>query len=93
MKKEAFVSIYDTVKDKVSAFCQMFKLARSTFYRWKKQGHQPKRQGLIDLISSLCEAHQYTYGYRKITALLRKEMKMNYKTVQRIMQTTVCSVV
>lgn len=50
VKKEAFVSIYDTVKDKVSAFCQMFKLARSTFYRWKKQGHQPKRQGLIDLI-------------------------------------------
>ncbi|PIK25565.1 hypothetical protein CTV99_16920 [Bacillus pumilus] len=43
--------------------------------------------------SSLCEAHQYTYGYRKITAVLRKEMKMNYKTVQRIMQTMVCSVV
>lgn len=89
VKKEAFVSIYDTVKDTVSisAFCQMFELARSTFYRWKKQDHQPKQQVLIDLISSLCESHQYMYGYRKITALLRKEMKMNHKTVQRIMQT------
>ncbi|OLP62924.1 hypothetical protein BACPU_36240 [Bacillus pumilus] len=89
MKKEALMSIYDTVKDKVSisVFCHMFELARSTFYRWKKQGHQSKQQKLIDLISSLCESHQYTYGYRKITALLRKEMKVNHKTVQRIMQT------
>ncbi|WP_144473336.1 IS3 family transposase [Bacillus pumilus] len=89
VKKEAFVSIYDAVKDtvSVSAFCQMFELARSTFYRWKKQDLLPKQQVLIDLISSLCESHQYTYGYRKITALLRKERRINHKTVQRIMQT------
>ncbi|MEI4791459.1 IS3 family transposase, partial [Bacillus sp. FJAT-53060] len=67
----------------------MFELARSTFYRWKKQDHQPnpKQQKLVQLISSLCKSHQDTYGYRKITALLQKEMKMNHKTVQRIMQT------
>ncbi|QRY36295.1 IS3 family transposase [Bacillus sp. PDNC022] len=89
VKKEALVSIYETVKNQVSisAFCQMFELARSSFYRWKKQNHQPKKQKLIELISSLCESYQYTYGYRKITALLQKEMKMNHKTVQRIMQT------
>lgn len=89
VKKEALVSIYETVKNQVSisAFCQMFELARSSFYRWKKQSHQPKQQKLIELISSLCESYQYTYGYRKITALLQKEMKMNHKTVQRIMQT------
>lgn len=59
VKKEAFVSIYDTVKDtvSVSAFCQMFEIARSTFYRWKKQGLQPKQQVLIDVISSLCESY------------------------------------
>ncbi|WP_155762152.1 IS3 family transposase [Bacillus safensis] len=89
VKKEALVSIYETVKNQmsISAFCQMFELARSSFYRWKKQGHQPKQQKLIELISSLCESYQYTYGYRKITAILQKEMKMNHKTVQRIMQT------
>lgn len=89
VKKEALVSIYETVKNQmsISAFCQMFELARSSFYRWKKQGHQPKQQKLIELISSLCESYQYTYGYRKITAILQKEIKMNHKTVQRIMQT------
>ncbi|MEI4790672.1 IS3 family transposase [Bacillus sp. FJAT-53060] len=64
----------------------MFEVAKSTFYRWKKQGHPTKQQVLIDLISSLCESHQYTYGYRKRTALLQKEIKMNHKTVQRIQQ-------
>lgn len=29
---------------------------------------------------------QAKYGYRKITAILKKEMRINHKTVQRIMQ-------
>ncbi|WP_448799907.1 IS3 family transposase [Bacillus pumilus] len=47
----------------------------------------PKQQILIELTSSVCRSYQYMYGYSKITALLQKEMKMNHKTVQRIMQT------
>lgn len=37
VKKESLVSIYETVKKsseyKVHAFCQMFELAKPTFYR------------------------------------------------------------
>ncbi|WP_145939399.1 IS3 family transposase [Bacillus xiamenensis] len=90
VEKEALVSIYETVKDKVSVseFCQLFEVAKSTFYRWKKQDHHHSKQyGVIKLISTLCKLHKYTYGYRKITALLRKEMKINHKRVQRMMQT------
>lgn len=63
-------SIYETVKNQVSI----------------SEGHQPKQERLIELISSLCKSYQYTSGYRKITALLQKEMKMNHKTVQLIIQ-------
>ncbi|MEC3750882.1 IS3 family transposase, partial [Bacillus safensis] len=30
--------------------------------------------------------HKYRYGYRKITAILKVKMRINHKTVQRIMQ-------
>ena len=41
----------------------------------------------VSRINELCKETKYTYGYRKITFLLRKEMKINHKAVQRIMQT------
>lgn len=41
----------------------------------------------VSRINELCKETKYTYGYRKTTFLLRKEMKINYKAVQRIMQT------
>ncbi len=37
-------------------------------------------------IGTLCREHKYRYGYREITAKLKKGMRMNHKTVQRIMQ-------
>jgi transposase InsO family protein len=46
-----------------------------------------KKTDLENKIGLLCKKHQYTYGYRMITGILRKEMIVNHKTVQRIMQT------
>ena len=37
-------------------------------------------------IGHLCHAHKFRYSYRKITALLRQEIGVNHKAVQRIMQ-------
>ncbi|QEY91157.1 Mobile element protein [Bacillus amyloliquefaciens] len=45
----------------------------------------PKRH-LEKQIGTLCREHKYRYGYRKITAILKKRMCINHKTVQRIMQ-------
>ncbi|WP_144500334.1 IS3 family transposase, partial [Bacillus pumilus] len=53
------------------------------YYRWKKdltQTHS-KRQ-LEKQVGTLC----HRYGYRKITAILKMRMRINHKTVQRIMQ-------
>jgi hypothetical protein len=41
---------------------------------------------VTERIRELCHYHRFRYGYRKITALLRGEMTINHKAVQRIMQ-------
>ncbi|AQU76865.1 transposase (plasmid) [Priestia megaterium] len=37
-------------------------------------------------IGEQCQKHKFRYGYRKITALLNRTMKINHKFVQRVMQ-------
>jgi len=44
------------------------------------------RQAMERRIGHLCREHKFRYGYRKITALLRQEIGVNHKTIQRIMQ-------
>ncbi len=41
---------------------------------------------LVAHIRRLCQEHRFRYGYRKITALLRRVMEINHKRVQRIMR-------
>lgn len=62
--------------------CRALGLARSTFYRagMESFGRQQARQKIIEL----SQRHP-RYGYRRITALLRREgMEINAKRVQRV---------
>ncbi|SNS81098.1 Transposase InsO and inactivated derivatives [Bacillus altitudinis] len=71
----------------VQDICVHLGILRTSYYRWKKnltQTHS-KRQ-LEKQVGTLCRKHKYRYGYRKITAILRMGMRINHKTVQRIMQ-------
>ena len=87
MEKETFVKLVNAFKNKLSItwLCDYFGVARSTYYHWTKSCS--KKDDRIDKIKQLCEKHRFTYGYRKITYLLRKELMINHKAVQRIMQT------
>ncbi|NOL31394.1 IS3 family transposase [Bacillus altitudinis] len=87
--KETSIKLVDelcktmTVQD----ICVHLGISRTSYYRWKKnltQNH-PKRQ-LEKQVGTLCRKHKYRYGYRKITAILKMGMRINHKTVQRIMQ-------
>ncbi|MEK4379873.1 IS3 family transposase [Bacillus sp. FSL R5-0434] len=71
----------------VQNICVHLGISRASYYRWKKNlmKDHPKRH-LEKQIGTLCREHKYRYGYRKITAILKKEMRINHKTVQRIMQ-------
>ncbi|WHY22998.1 IS3 family transposase [Bacillus halotolerans] len=71
----------------VQNICVHLGISRASYYRWKKNlmKDHPKRH-LEKQIGTLCREHKYRYGYRKITAILKKGMRINHKTVQRIMQ-------
>ncbi|PRR89433.1 IS3 family transposase [Bacillus atrophaeus] len=71
----------------VQDICVHLGISRASYYRWKKNltKDHPKCH-LEKQIGTLCREHKYRYGYRKITAILKKGMRINHKTVQRIMQ-------
>lgn len=56
------------------------------YYRWKNKTH--KSDTVTQKVIELCEANHYTYGYRKITALINQcyTTPINHKRVQRMMQ-------
>ncbi|WP_211634924.1 IS3 family transposase [Lysinibacillus parviboronicapiens] len=86
---EVAVQLVETLKETlcVKDICAHLGIARSTYYRWKQASADARsRQAIERHIGELCRAHKFRYGYRKITALLRQEIRVNHKVVQRIMQ-------
>lgn len=62
------------------------KLARSTYYYHKQAFTRPDPdKNLKERITAIFHEHKGRYGYRRITAILRKEFLINHKKVQRIM--------
>ncbi|QNH41517.1 IS3 family transposase [Bacillus sp. PAMC26543] len=71
----------------VQNICVHLGISRASYYRWKKNLTKDQSKCHLEKqIGTLCREHKYRYGYRKITAILKKEMRINHKTVQRIMQ-------
>jgi putative transposase len=67
----------------VAEICAVVGLARSSFYH--RQGEQSDA-ALREALSSLAAMYP-TYGYRRLTALLRRQAwAVNHKRVQRLMQ-------
>ncbi|QNR69493.1 IS3 family transposase [Paenibacillus peoriae] len=70
----------------VSQACAWIGIPRATYYRWKAAYGSRYKDHMVEKIRELCRQHKFRYGYRKMTALLRREHKINHKRVQRIMQ-------
>lgn len=71
----------------VKELCSLLEVPRSTYYRWKQQsekGPNPIEQAIVEL----CRKHKYRYGYRRVTASIRKQLGqcINHKRVLRIMK-------
>lgn len=91
MVPEIVVNVVDELKDKIPVYqiCQYLNIPRSTYYRWRQQGKSEKakkKKWIEQQIGEQCRTHKFRYGYRKITALLNRTMKINHKFVQRVMQ-------
>ncbi len=85
------MNVVDELKDKIPVYqiCQYLNIPRSTYYRWRQQEQSKrtkKKKWIEQQIGEQCRTHKFRYGYRKITALLNRTMKINHKFVQRVMQ-------
>ncbi|WNS78233.1 IS3 family transposase [Domibacillus sp. DTU_2020_1001157_1_SI_ALB_TIR_016] len=86
---ETAVELVEELKNSlpVREICRHLGIARSTYYRWRRQSREEtSKQAIERKIGTLCRNHKFRYGYRKITALLKREMLINHKAVQRMMQ-------
>ncbi|MGR5952010.1 IS3 family transposase [Bacillus paranthracis] len=55
----------------VKELCNVLELPRSTFYRWLQRTEDLK-DGIEEKIKDVCLRHKFRYGYRRVTATLRK---------------------
>ncbi|MCD8854239.1 IS3 family transposase [Staphylococcus epidermidis] len=74
------------VKYSINLILEVLNIPKSTYYRWKNKTH--KNDTVTQKVIELCKANHYTYGYRKITALINQcyTSPINHKRVQRMMQ-------
>ena len=88
MVSKVIVELVDQFKHKYSIkmILDVLEIPQSTYYRWK---HKDKEKDKVtQKVIELCEENNFTYGYRKITALINQlySASINHKRVQRIMR-------
>lgn len=67
--------------------CQVLRVSKSGYYKWRNKKEDPEEKALSDLIKNIYQDHQGRYGYRRITAELRRTgVVINGKQVLRIMK-------
>ena len=80
------IDLVDQLKGNYSIklILEVLNIPKSTYYRWKNKIY--KNDTVTQKVIELCEANHYTYGYRKITALINQcyTSPINHKRVQRI---------
>jgi putative transposase len=72
----------------VKAMCEFFGVSRAAYYAWVKRLEQPDPdQERMEQVQEAYEKSHRTYGYRRIVLWLLKQkgVRMNHKTVLRLM--------
>lgn len=71
----------------IERLCRLAEVSRASFYRgWHETAPGAEETALRDVIQHLCLSHRH-YGYRRITALLRREgWLVHHKRVLRLMR-------
>jgi transposase InsO family protein len=71
----------------VERLCRLAEVSRAVFYRrWQERAPRAEETALRDVVQRLCLTNRH-YGYRRITALLRREgWCVNHKRVLRLMR-------
>ncbi|EJQ43678.1 hypothetical protein IEQ_05006 [Bacillus cereus BAG6X1-2] len=70
----------------IKELCKVLELPRSSFYHWLQKAERPKDE-IEEKAKKVCLRHKLRYGYRRVTATLRKTgLCVNHKIVLRIMK-------
>lgn len=89
MVPEVVIELVEALKGKypIKLVCECLKVPRSSYYRWAKNGIK-KRRELEIKIKEVCTKHKFHIGHRIVKAWLLRDfdIKVNRKTVQKIMQ-------
>ncbi len=88
LKPETVVTLWNDLRTKltVKELCNVLELPRSTFYRWLQRTEDLK-DDIEEKVKDVCLRHKFRYGYRRVTATLRKMgLYVNHKKVLRIMR-------
>ncbi|MGC5328323.1 IS3 family transposase [Brevibacillus sp. SYSU BS000544] len=75
MSRRVAAKSVEAVKGEISITqaCAWLGISRSTYYRWKTRSFLEQKDPTVEKIRQLCMQHKFRYGYRKVTALLRKK--------------------
>lgn len=88
MIPKVIVELVDQLKHKYSIkmILNVLEIPKSKYYRWKHRNNEKDK--VTQKVIELCEENNFTYGYRKITALINQlySPSINHKRVQRIMR-------
>lgn len=89
MSPEIVVSVVEELKGNypVKLICKVLKVPVSTYYRWRNKDFHQENE-LEVMIGNICKKEKLLYGYRKVTAVVRRQLNrpVNHKLVQKIMQ-------
>lgn len=67
--------------------CQVLRVSKSGYYQWRSRKEDAEEKSLRDLIERIYREHKGRYGYRRITAEIRRSgIIVNAKRVYRIMK-------
>ncbi|EOO04689.1 hypothetical protein IAW_06093 [Bacillus cereus str. Schrouff] len=80
LNPEIVVTLWNDFKTKITVkeLCNVLEFPRSTFYRWLQRTGD-LRNDIEEKIKDFCLKHKLRYGYRRVTAALRKNGVM-YKS-------------
>ena len=72
----------------IERMCQLAPVSRAGYYRSLQEGHPIEEEMAVrDAIQHIALAHRRRYGYRRITAELRRRgLRVNHKRVARLMR-------
>ena len=72
----------------IESMCQLAQVSRAGFYRWSQEPQPVEEEmELRSAIQQIALEHRRRYGYRRISAELRRRgMMVNHKRVARIMR-------